>query len=646
MAEVEEHFDCIICAESIDSENHLLALSSCVHNGLHICSICCLRIRSVQGNLHCPSCKVEIEYAICTKDPTLKYSDFEIWGDNKIDSPDKEVYVFDNKSKMFFPKDYYYNVIKKLFVYQCPVCHETKRDYKSLRGHVFNEHQMQLCVLCAEFKQIFPSEHVIYSQQEYDQHVRHGTKKSGFNGHPNCEFCRKRFYDSSALFIHLSRDHYTCHICDKQGIKYKYYHEYKDLEQHFRTSHFLCEQPACIEKRFVAFSNEIEMQSHMVHYHPTLCTQVRTIPMPFKYRRDHGESVETSDKSAKKNGKFEGGLGGEVSEGEWQVEIQPGINTVDPRDPDRNITRETPTNFELKNSQEEFPELISPTSGLASTGIISNRWMNIKTNTKPKQKKSDFPNLPQGQKPNNKKVQVTNPNLALINNSKSGNTIDAISKDYAKLSNNPEEKSPPGINNIAQSLNGWGANIKVVEKKSKYNSKPVQNTKLSASDFPPPPPSLDITDASLSAAIESSLRTFAQESQKKIETFPDLSADVASTPSSQSSSSKPQVLKPKPKKPAPSNDLMAALKSVGIAPPPSSKKSSGLKVVKSSSTIATDKLMAEKKSSKSGASSASNTPSPPPPPSTTTISTNSSSTSDQLKNYGGWVKIGGMGKGY
>lgn len=73
--------------------------------------------------------------------------------------------------------------------------------------------------------------------------------------------------------MHLHVDHFSCHICEKMGIKFKYYNNYKSLEAHFRKDHSFCEDPSCIQKRFIVFSTEFELASHRMQWHPNL--QVR-----------------------------------------------------------------------------------------------------------------------------------------------------------------------------------------------------------------------------------------------------------------------------------------------------------------------------------------------------------------------------------
>lgn len=61
---------------------------------------------------------------------------------------------------------------------------------------------------------------------------------SSFKGHPQCGFCRKRFYSDGELYSHMQRDHFTCHICQRaEPDKFVYYADYPKLEEHFRASH-------------------------------------------------------------------------------------------------------------------------------------------------------------------------------------------------------------------------------------------------------------------------------------------------------------------------------------------------------------------------------------------------------------------------
>jgi len=41
------------------------------------------------------------------------------------------------------------------------------------------------------------------------------SERGGFMGHPMCEFCGNPFYGDNELYMHMSTEHYTCHICQR-----------------------------------------------------------------------------------------------------------------------------------------------------------------------------------------------------------------------------------------------------------------------------------------------------------------------------------------------------------------------------------------------------------------------------------------------
>jgi hypothetical protein len=164
--------------------------------------------------------------------------------------------------------------IVPLWSCKCHICDAWKRDIKALSRHITTDHENKfiMCGLCIDNKKVFPSEQKIYTKGEYDNHLKNGGE-GGFEGHPKCEFCKRRYYDKDALFVHLQKDHFTCHLCDKAGIRYRYYNDYDSLEEHFRKEHILCEERECLMKKFVVFADPIDHAAHMMQIHPNV--QVR-----------------------------------------------------------------------------------------------------------------------------------------------------------------------------------------------------------------------------------------------------------------------------------------------------------------------------------------------------------------------------------
>ncbi|KAG0478319.1 hypothetical protein HPP92_013038 [Vanilla planifolia] len=106
-----------------------------------------------------------------------------------------------------------------------------------------------------------------------------------------CEFCRNPFYGDAELYMHMSTEHYTCHLCKRlRPDQYDYYSNYDDLEAHFHQEHFLCENEACLTKKFVVFQSEAEMKRHNAMEHGGHMSRSKRnsalqIPVSFRYRR-------------------------------------------------------------------------------------------------------------------------------------------------------------------------------------------------------------------------------------------------------------------------------------------------------------------------------------------------------------------------
>lgn len=79
---------------------------------------------------------------------------------------------------------------------------------------------------------------------------------------------QRRYYDVNHLYEHLTKQHYSCDICERQGVQHKYYKNYDDLEHHFRKKHYLCDDIECLAKKFVVFATTDEYRLHMATIHP------------------------------------------------------------------------------------------------------------------------------------------------------------------------------------------------------------------------------------------------------------------------------------------------------------------------------------------------------------------------------------------
>ena len=165
-----------------------------------------------------------------------------------------------------------------LLRYNCPDtdCDIACWGWPDLHRHVKSVHHKIMCDLCTRNKKVFTHEHELFTIQELRKHEKFGDDnpgaidQSGFRGHPECGFCRQRFYGDDELYTHCRDKHERCHICDRRysGQQQQYYVDYNSLELHFKKDHFLCPDRECLDKKFEVFESEIDLKAHQLEAHP------------------------------------------------------------------------------------------------------------------------------------------------------------------------------------------------------------------------------------------------------------------------------------------------------------------------------------------------------------------------------------------
>ena len=218
---------------------------------------------------------------------------------------------------MFFPTAYFFERIQPLFGYHCTLkqCDfdGTKPDknpyeqlgegnynkqkgpptqLRALQDHLRNKHKLALCSLCIDARRDFIARLPRFTPSQLKAHLSKGDGTgSGFTGHPVCEFCRpKRFYDMAQLYTHLQREHYKCDLCERQERPNQYFRHYQSLEKHFDQQHFLCHDVQCLQARFMAFENEIDLRHHERQVHGGTSTGTNSIQLEFRVARPGGHT--------------------------------------------------------------------------------------------------------------------------------------------------------------------------------------------------------------------------------------------------------------------------------------------------------------------------------------------------------------------
>ncbi len=196
---------------------------------------------------------------------------------------------------MFLPRDYSEGFVVDLQRSTCHTCGALFNTLKQLQVHLRKDHNgQQHCNVCLKEKKVFLMEHRQYEIEELKKHMFSGDEQ-GFTGHPFCKFCKKRMYDDAQLYEHLTKDHFKCHLCEGN----KYFKDYKDLEDHFRVSHFLCENKECLSMKFQVFATNIGFHAHIKEMHPGM--KPPPVKLGFRIGRE-GEERKEGNRSADSNG--------------------------------------------------------------------------------------------------------------------------------------------------------------------------------------------------------------------------------------------------------------------------------------------------------------------------------------------------------
>ncbi|KID84294.1 Zinc finger, RING/FYVE/PHD-type [Metarhizium guizhouense ARSEF 977] len=250
---------CFICANPV--AHHSIA--PCNHATCHICG---LRMRALYKTKDCAHCRTPAPFVIFTDDAAKRFEDYT---DNDITTTDSNIGI------KYTNEDIVGDTVL-LLRYNCPdeSCDFAGLGWPDLHRHVKSVHRKRMCDLCTRNKKVFTHEHELFSDKELEKHMRRGDDKpgaadqTGFKGHPLCGFCGERFYDDDKLYEHCRMKHERCFICDRRDSRQPHYYlDYNALEEHFKKDHYICSNSECLEKKFVVFESEMDLQAHNLKEH-------------------------------------------------------------------------------------------------------------------------------------------------------------------------------------------------------------------------------------------------------------------------------------------------------------------------------------------------------------------------------------------
>ncbi|OQU99534.1 hypothetical protein CLAIMM_05155 [Cladophialophora immunda] len=252
---------CFICASPIEH----VSIAPCNHQTCHICS---LRLRALYKTRACAHCRTEAPFVIFTDNAEKRYEDFK----------DNEFVKIDDNLGIKYEKDIILEDTILLLRYNCPDkdCDVACLGWPDLHRHVKTKHGKVMCDLCTRNKKVFTHEHDLFTLGELRKHEKFGddnpgaVDQSGFKGHPECGFCKQRFYGDDELYAHCREKHERCHICDRRngGRNPQYYLNYQALEKHFAADHFVCLDAECQANKTNVFESEMDLKAHQLSEHP------------------------------------------------------------------------------------------------------------------------------------------------------------------------------------------------------------------------------------------------------------------------------------------------------------------------------------------------------------------------------------------
>lgn len=183
------------------------------------------------------------------------------------------------------------------------VSHPAFDDVFGLKNHLNYVHKLRLCDLCLNHNKLFPFEFSYYDNASLSKHIKEGEAKSSHTGHPACQLCRQIFFNQDELLLHMSREHFPCHLCEaRESNMLVYFNDYVNLRNHFRDKHILCERDNCRNEHLTsAFDSEIEYEIHLVNVHRLQRSTITLESAPHVARQNQADSARSLRQSLPRN---------------------------------------------------------------------------------------------------------------------------------------------------------------------------------------------------------------------------------------------------------------------------------------------------------------------------------------------------------
>lgn len=257
---------CLLCCAENPS---FVSIGRCKH--ADICWVCSIRLRSFTRDWRCPVCKEDLKEVLLTDDVEVVPDD---WRTLHLDAT----------LGVRFCNDVVRTEAARLFEYRCRLgdcargAGKSFYTLKELGNHLWYDHWRQFCYTCLHGRSSFLCEQHVYNRQDLHRHQREGDAAQlggdrpvvPIPAHPQCEFCRERFYNADELLRHMYKRHHLCQLCKRQGRHNEFFSNYRCLGMHYQDQHWVCAHTKCQRNgiRLIAFTSEEELHVHYLAEHP------------------------------------------------------------------------------------------------------------------------------------------------------------------------------------------------------------------------------------------------------------------------------------------------------------------------------------------------------------------------------------------
>ncbi|UPQ97514.1 RING zinc finger protein [Chloropicon primus] len=281
--------ECLICAEPLD----YVSVLPCGH--ADVCPLCTIRLRTIIGDKRCCACQKEAEKVVVRRCKRAVEEEEEFPSDFDAGVKRGSLFPLKGSRDVCFDSKDLRNEMNSRCSLSCVVCKKEEEEaqdtttegekkrkkkihfgtLKALKRHLREDHGLYMCEVCLEGRKVFVQEQILYTRSELKRHCKRGDAKgvmadSGFSGHPSCKFCKKHFYSTEELYVHMQTKHLQCFLCRRANPSDQvYYRNLSELSSHFASSHHFCTHESCKGRHpeEMVFRTKEDLRVHEVQYH-------------------------------------------------------------------------------------------------------------------------------------------------------------------------------------------------------------------------------------------------------------------------------------------------------------------------------------------------------------------------------------------